>query len=80
MNDLEKLKRDIELGMNESIDDENEVIDDIYWVINTISERESFGLDPLNAALARERRARGVLIDCKGEIRRLQNKIKELSK
>lgn len=36
---------------------------DIYWAIMTINEKLSFGLDPLNAALAREIRAKSVLKD-----------------
>ena len=46
----------------------SEFLDQIEWAINTIRDQVQFGLDPLSAAKARERRAKGVLLNCKKEI------------
>ena len=49
----------------------NEILSLIDWAVNTIRDRELFGRDELGAALARERRAKSVLLDCKEEIEKL---------
>lgn len=55
----------------------SDILDTIEWAINTIRNKERFGLDDYGAALARERRAKGVLIDAKEEIARLQKLLTE---
>jgi len=49
----------------------------IEWAVNTIRDKETFGLDQLNASLARERRAKGVLIDCRKEIQKIKQQLEE---
>lgn len=54
------------------------ILKNIEWACDTIRNREKFGLDELNAARARERRAKGVLLDAKIEIENLQKQIEAL--
>lgn len=53
----------------------SDILEAIEWARNTIKDRLKFGLDDLNAARSRERRASGVLISCKHEIIRLQGQV-----
>ena len=46
-------------------DDKIGILDTIEWALETKREQLLFGLDPLSAALARERRLFAVLLDCK---------------
>lgn len=50
----------------------------ISWARNTIESRLLFGLDELGAALTRERRANGVLMDCENHIQALESQNKKL--
>lgn len=50
----------------------------IMWAINTIRDQLQFGLDPLSAAKARERRAKGVLLDCHKKLESFQSENSEL--
>lgn len=56
-----------------------DIIETIDWAMNTIRDRVMFGLDDLNAAYSRERRAKGALGDAKKVILQLQKKNKELT-
>ena len=51
----------------------------IEWALNTIRDKETFGLDQLNASLSRERRAKGVLLDCKKEIQQLKQQLESMT-
>lgn len=48
-----------------------DIIKSIEWAVDTIRCKERFGLSELQAAYNRERRAKGVLRDCKKEIEKL---------
>ena len=50
----------------------------IEWALDTIRHKETFGMDELNASLSRERRAKGVLLDCKKTIEKQKKEIEEL--
>lgn len=50
----------------------------IDWALDTIRHKESFGMDELSASLSRERRAKGVLLDCKETIEKQKKEIKDL--
>jgi hypothetical protein len=53
----------------------------IDWACETIREKQMFGLESeFKAALSREMRAKGVLLDCKEYILELEKKIEELEK
>lgn len=52
-----------------------DVLDHIEWEMNTITERLLFGLDDLNAAYSRERRAKRALLTAKIHIKKLQKEI-----
>ena len=54
------------------------VIEHIDWAIETIRERVMFGLDALSAALSRERRAKGALLEAKKHIIELEKEIANL--
>lgn len=49
----------------------------IEWALDTIRHKETFGMDELNASLSRERRAKGVLLDCKETIKAKDAEIAE---
>lgn len=53
----------------------NELLENIDWAVDTIRNQDKFGLDELEACKARERRAKGVLIDVKKHIIKLMNEI-----
>jgi hypothetical protein len=55
----------------------SDIITKIQWARNTINDKLMFGLDDLNASLSRERRAKGVLMDCEKEINKLEQQLKE---
>ena len=55
----------------------SDIIDRIEWALETKRDKPMFGLDELNAALSRERRLFGVLLDCKKEIDNLRGLISE---
>jgi hypothetical protein len=58
----------------------SEIIKSIEWARNTIQDRLMFGMEdaPLQAAYAREKRASGVLLDCKNEILFLKKEYQKL--
>lgn len=55
----------------------SDILEKIEWALETKREKLMFGLDELNAALSRERRLFGVLLECKKEIERLNELIKK---
>lgn len=55
----------------------NDLLERIDWTIDTIRNQEKFGLDDLNAALSRERRAKATLIETKKKLKQL-NEYKDL--
>jgi FtsZ-binding cell division protein ZapB len=56
----------------------SDILEKIQWAKDTITNKELFGLDELNASLAREKRARGVLTDAKKEIESLRQENEKL--
>lgn len=50
----------------------------LLWAINTIRDKEMFGLDELNASLSRERRAKGSMLDAVKAIDELEKQNAEL--
>lgn len=49
-----------------------DILEKIEWAANTIRDKLHFGREELGAALAREARAKGVLLDCSIEITNLR--------
>lgn len=47
-------------------------LEKIEWALDTIRNKYNFGLPDVDAGISRERRAKGVLLDCKIEIIRLK--------
>lgn len=56
----------------------SDIIEKIDWALDTIKNRYEFGRDEEGGKFAREIRAAGVLKDCKKEILRLNEQIKQL--
>mgnify|MGYP000029424415 CR=1 FL=1 len=54
-----------------------DILDEIEWAVDTIRDRLMFGMEeaPLQAAYFREKRAKGILIDCKKEIEKLRSEL-----
>lgn len=52
-----------------------EITEHLNWAINTIRDKVMFGRDELGAALARETRAKGVMIDAVKYIQTLEKEI-----
>jgi hypothetical protein len=50
----------------------NDTLETLEWAINTIRDKVMFGRDELGAALARESRAKGAMLDAKKEIEKLR--------
>jgi hypothetical protein len=57
----------------------SDIIKNLEWAIDTIREQVLFGLDELGGAKARERRAKGVMLDACKEIKTLEEKLKALA-
>lgn len=55
----------------------SEILEQIEWARNTIKDRVMFGMDGLQAAYSRERRANGTLLSCKQEILKLRCRLTE---
>jgi hypothetical protein len=51
--------------------------DKLLWAIDTIRDKLMFGRDELGASLARESRAKGVMIEAISEIEKLEKKLQE---
>jgi hypothetical protein len=49
-----------------------DTLETLEWAINTIRDKVMFGRDELGAALARESRAKGAMLDAKKEIEKLR--------
>jgi len=61
-------------------DDSSAMEEKLMWAINTIRDRLLFGRDELGAALARELRAKGVMLDAVKTFRAMDKENEELKK
>lgn len=61
-------------------DSKLDTVSNLEWAISTIREQLMFGLDELNAAKSRERRAKGVMLAAVKEIQSLEAENNELKK
>lgn len=56
------------------------ILNTIEWAIDTVRDQLMFGLDPLSAAKSRERRAKGVLLDCKQKFKSIDEELSTIIK
>lgn len=54
-----------------------EMLETIEWGLDTSRNKLMFGLDELNAAKSRERRLKGILLDCKNSFKELEQQLKQ---